>query len=169
MNDSTGEGKRVWDEIHSKSRAEDWTRERMRGLADTLKGDKDSKDVSKALDSITVKGEQKGEGDDKMDVDDIKQEDQLQELDLEQLTFRDGAHTMSNKKCDLPDTSWRAMKKGYEEVHVPAIRSVIPKDEKLIQVSELPPWTHSCFKGTFKRILVTTLLAPFSHLFLFVL
>jgi pre-mRNA-splicing helicase BRR2 len=156
MNDVTGEGKRVWDEIHSKSRAEDWSRERMRGLTDTLKGDKDAKDVSKALDSITVKGEQKGEGDDKMDVDDIKQEDQLQELDLEQLTFRDGAHTMSNKKCDLPDTSWRAMKKGYEEVHVPAIRSVIPKDEKLIQVSELPAWTHSCFKGTFKRILVTT-------------
>lgn len=54
---------------------------------------------------------------------------------------------MSNKKCDLPDTSWRAMKKGYEEVHVPAVRSVIPKNERLVSIADLPRWTHSAFKG----------------------
>jgi pre-mRNA-splicing helicase BRR2 len=68
------------------------------------------------------------------------------ELDLEALAFTSGGHFMSNKKCDLPEGSWRAMRKGYEEVHVPAIRS-IPKDEKLIDISELPPWTHAAFQG----------------------
>jgi pre-mRNA-splicing helicase BRR2 len=145
MQDPTGEGKRVWDEIHSKSRAEDWSRERLRGLTATLKADHDSKDVSKALDSIQVKPD--AASGDKMDVDDSKPEEEVIELDLEQLAFRDGSHTMSNKNCNLPDTSWRAMKKGYEEVHVPAVRSVIPKDERLVKISELPEWTHKSFKG----------------------
>ena len=39
------------------------------------------------------------------------------------------------------------MKKGYEEVHVPAVRSVIPSDEKLIGISELPEWTQKAFKN----------------------
>jgi pre-mRNA-splicing helicase BRR2 len=139
----TGEGRRVWDEMHSKSRAEDWSRERLRGLTATLKTDQDAKDVSKALDSIQVKSDT-----DKMDLDDTLQvEEKVMELDLEQLAFREGSHTMSNKKCDLPDTSWRAMKKGYEEVHVPAIRSVIPKGEKLVNISELPEWTQKAFKN----------------------
>ena len=148
MDEPTGEGKRVWNEIHSKSRAEDWSRERMRGLTDTLRGEQQSKDVSKALDSITVKAD--GKGVDDMELDDgDKAREKLLELDLESLAFHDGAHTMSNKKCNLPDTSWRAMKKGYEEVHVPAVRSTIPKDERLISISELPDWTHPAFKGEY--------------------
>lgn len=143
MQDPTGEGKRVWDEIHSKSRAEDWSRERLRGLTATLKTDQDDKDVSKALDSIQVKSDAE-----KMNVDpNTIPEEKVIELDLEQLAFREGSHTMSNKKCDLPDTSWRAMKKGYEEVHVPAVRSVIPKDEKLVKISDLPEWTQKAFKN----------------------
>jgi pre-mRNA-splicing helicase BRR2 len=141
--ESTGEGKRVWDEMHSKSRAEDWSRERLHSLTATLKTDQDNKDVSKALDSIQVKSDAE-----KMELDvSPQQEDKVIELDLEQLAFREGSHTMSNKKCDLPDTSWRAMKKGYEEVHVPAVRSVIPKDEKLVKISELPEWTQKAFKN----------------------
>ena len=140
--ESTGEGRRVWEEMHSKSRAEDWSRERLRGLTATLKTDQDNKDVSKALDSIQVKSD-----DDKMNLDDAQHEEKVMELDLDQLAFREGSHTMSNKKCDLPDTSWRAMKKGYEEVHVPAIKSVIPKDEKLVKISDLPEWTQKAFKN----------------------
>ncbi len=39
------------------------------------------------------------------------------------------------------------MKKGYEEVHIPAIRSIVPKVEKLIELTDLPPWTHAAFEG----------------------
>lgn len=143
----SGEGKQVWDELHSKGRAEDWTRERLRGITDSLKKEDDetNKDVSKAIDSIGIKVKSEDGGTDgKMDVD--KEEGAI-ELDLDSLAFQDGAHTMTSKKCTLPDKSWRAMKKGYEEVHVPAVRSVIPKDEKLITIKELPTWTHSAFEG----------------------
>ncbi|VEU37035.1 unnamed protein product [Pseudo-nitzschia multistriata] len=149
MEESTGEGKAVWNEMHSKSRAEDWSKERMRGLTDSFKGGEqpaDTNDVSKALDSIKREDTKSS---DKMDIDSdskVKKEEAV-ELDLDQLVFREGAHTMSNKQCDLPDSSWRAMKKGYEEVHVPAVKAVIPKDEKLITISELPKWTHSAFPG----------------------
>lgn len=43
-------------------------------------------------------------------------------LDLEDLTFKDGSHLMANKRCQLPDGSFRKQRKGYEEVHVPALK-----------------------------------------------
>ena len=132
----TGEGKRVWEELHSKSRTENWSLNRMKGIADTM--DTESAVVSKA----GVKEEE-----DTSDMMDADKKEEAEELDLETLAFKDGSHTISTKKCVLPETSWRAMKKGYEEVHVPAIRSVIPKDEKLVLISELPEWTQPCFKG----------------------
>jgi pre-mRNA-splicing helicase BRR2 len=46
-------------------------------------------------------------------------------LDLEDLQFSQGTRLMSNKVCELPAKSWRAQKKGYEEVHVPAVKAVV--------------------------------------------
>ena len=43
-------------------------------------------------------------------------------LHLEDLSFQQGSHFMANKKCNLPDGSFRKQNKGYEEVHVPAIK-----------------------------------------------
>jgi len=43
-------------------------------------------------------------------------------LDLEELQFKDGSHLMANKKCQLPNGSLRKKGKGYEEVHVPALK-----------------------------------------------
>ena len=43
-------------------------------------------------------------------------------LDLDDLTFADGSHFMANKRCDLPVGSFRQTKKGFEEVHVPALK-----------------------------------------------
>ena len=43
-------------------------------------------------------------------------------LDLEDLSFKEGSHVMANKKCQLPDGSYRKQRKGYEEVHVPALK-----------------------------------------------
>lgn len=46
----------------------------------------------------------------------------MSHLDLEDLSFSHGSHLMANKKCQLPDGSFRKQRKGYEEVHVPALK-----------------------------------------------
>jgi pre-mRNA-splicing helicase BRR2 len=50
-------------------------------------------------------------------------------LELEDLIFAQGSHFMANKRCQLPDGSFRKQRKGYEEVHVPALKPK-PFDEK---------------------------------------
>lgn len=155
-NEPTGEGQRVWKELHSRDRAEDWSKERIKGMTDSIKssvmdGSSSKGDVSKALDSIggKIKSEDAttdGQGPMSMDIETDPRKS-AEELDLEALAFRDGGHTMSNKACNLPDTSWRATKKGYEEVHVPAVQTVIPKGERLVPIKDLPAWTQPSFKG----------------------
>ena len=41
---------------------------------------------------------------------------------MEELSFDQGSHMMSNKRCQLPDGSYRKQTKSYEEVHVPALK-----------------------------------------------
>ena len=43
-------------------------------------------------------------------------------LDLDDLVFAQGSHFMANKRCQLPEGSYRKQRKGYEEVHVPALK-----------------------------------------------
>ena len=57
-----------------------------------------------------------------------------QVLDLEDLVFTQGSHFMANKRCQLPDGSFRRQRKGYEEVHVPALK---PKPFGSEEVREL--------------------------------
>ena len=46
---------------------------------------------------------------------------------------------MANKRCQLPDGSFRKQKKGYEEVHVPALKpKPFADDEKLVNIEKLP-------------------------------
>uniref|UniRef100_A0A8D2P9T9 U5 small nuclear ribonucleoprotein 200 kDa helicase n=1 Tax=Zosterops lateralis melanops TaxID=1220523 RepID=A0A8D2P9T9_ZOSLA len=62
---------------------------------------------------------------------------------------------MANKRCQLPDGSFRRQRKGYEEVHVPALK---PKpfgaDEQLVSVEKLPKYAQAGFEGfkTLNRI-----------------
>ena len=70
-----------------------------------------------------------------------------QNLDLESLQFSQASHLMANRTCELPAKSWRAQKKGYEEVHVPAVKPVVPADERLVEVDELPEWAGPAFAG----------------------
>ena len=83
-------------------------------------------------------------------------------LDLEGLEFVQGGHLMANTKCELPEKSWRAQKKGYEEVHVPAIRPVIPTSEKLVQISDLPEWAQPAFDGIKNLNRIQTKMMPAS-------
>ncbi|KIH45385.1 DEAD/DEAH box helicase [Ancylostoma duodenale] len=69
-------------------------------------------------------------------------------LDLEDLAFAQGSHLMSNKRCELPDGSYRKQKKSYEEIHVPALKPrPFAEGEKLIDISELPKWAQPAFDG----------------------
>eukprot|EP00057_Strongylocentrotus_purpuratus_P008588 XP_011663062.1 PREDICTED: LOW QUALITY PROTEIN: U5 small nuclear ribonucleoprotein 200 kDa helicase-like [Strongylocentrotus purpuratus] len=69
-------------------------------------------------------------------------------VDLEDIVFAQGSHLMANKRCQLPDGSYRKQRKGYEEVHVPALK---PKpyedDESLVPIDRLPKYAQPAFEG----------------------
>lgn len=56
-------------------------------------------------------------------------------LDLEELSFENGSHLMSNKRCQLPDGSFRKQDKQYEEVQVPALKPrPMGENERLVDI-----------------------------------
>lgn len=58
-------------------------------------------------------------------------------LDLEDLAFTQGSHFMANKRCQLPDGSFRKQRKGYEEVHVPALKPKPFADDEVCCLASL--------------------------------
>lgn len=94
-----------------------------------------------------------------MDVEQENMEDEIQYLedgtsgtvnlvDLENLAFSQGGHLMANKRCQLPDGSFRKQKKGYEEVHVPALRQKnLEPGESLVKIEKLPVYAQAAFEG----------------------
>ncbi|XP_008558910.1 U5 small nuclear ribonucleoprotein 200 kDa helicase [Microplitis demolitor] len=76
-------------------------------------------------------------------------------IDLEDLAFAQGSHFMANKRCQLPDGSFRKQRKGYEEVHVPALKpKPFDDNEKLQPIDQLPKYVQPAFEGfkTLNRI-----------------
>ncbi|XP_002030655.2 putative U5 small nuclear ribonucleoprotein 200 kDa helicase [Drosophila sechellia] len=76
-------------------------------------------------------------------------------LELEEMAFTQGSHFMANKRCQLPDGSYRKQRKGYEEVHVPALKPVpFDANEELQPVDKLPKYVQPVFDGfkTLNRI-----------------
>lgn len=69
-------------------------------------------------------------------------------IELEDLMFTQGSHFMANKKCQLPDGSFRKQRKGYEEVHVPALKpKAFDDDEELVPIEKLPKYVQPVFAG----------------------
>lgn len=68
-------------------------------------------------------------------------------VDLEAMAFSQGGHLMSNKKCKLPDGSFKRSKKGYEEIHIPAPKKAVVAGES-VPISQLPSWAQKAFEGT---------------------
>ncbi|CAG9864245.1 unnamed protein product [Phyllotreta striolata] len=69
-------------------------------------------------------------------------------VDFEDMVFSQGSHFMANKRCQLPDGSFRKQRKGYEEVHVPALKQKpFGDNEKLIAVDQLPKYAQPVFDG----------------------
>jgi pre-mRNA-splicing helicase BRR2 len=139
LNDVAGNGPQLLQQITQKASAESWTQDRIgefaskaRKEARALNKDKDDTGFEEGKSSSSARG---------------LAPSQEKVLSLDDLVFAEGGHLMSNKRCELPDKSWRAQKKGYEEVHVPALRPVVPASEKLVEIAELPEWTHAAFGG----------------------
>lgn len=73
---------------------------------------------------------------------------QRQLLDLENIAFHQGGLFMANKKCELPQGSYRTPHKGYEEVHVPALKAKpFASGEELLKISSMPEWAQPAFQG----------------------
>ncbi|KAJ3311396.1 DEIH-box ATPase [Blyttiomyces sp. JEL0837] len=69
-------------------------------------------------------------------------------IDLESLVFEQGGHLMSNKKCKLPEGSFKRSKKNYEEVHVPApAPHPIVASERIVEIASMPAWSRAGFKN----------------------
>jgi pre-mRNA-splicing helicase BRR2 len=68
-------------------------------------------------------------------------------VDLESMIFSQGSRLMSNKKCKLPEGSFKRSKKGYEEIHVPPPKKGEVKQGELVPIADLPEWTRVAFKG----------------------
>lgn len=68
-------------------------------------------------------------------------------VDLEGMTFSQGGHLMSNKKCKLPEGSFKRARKGYEEIHVPAPKKPTVDSSEFVPITELPAWAQEGFKG----------------------
>jgi len=66
-------------------------------------------------------------------------------LDLESMAFAQGGHLMSNKKCKLPEGSFKRARKGFEEIHVPAPKSKPVAEGELVPISSLPKWAREAF------------------------
>ncbi|BFY98347.1 hypothetical protein BsWGS_01387 [Bradybaena similaris] len=83
-----------------------------------------------------------------MDVDDEDEVGPVQTLYLEDLVFTQGSHLMANKRCQLPDGSYRKQRKGYEEVHVPALKpKPFDNNETLVSIDQLPKYAQPAFSG----------------------
>lgn len=143
--ESSGAGAAILQKLTLKASAESWAKDRMGEI--TTRARKEARalstrdaDANEVDDDETIGREvaqpaaQRSFGSERL-------------LDLDSLRFSQGSHYMSNTRCELPEKSWRAQKKGYEEVHVPAVRPIIPSTEKLVEISDLPAWTQPAFDG----------------------
>ncbi|GIY38374.1 u5 small nuclear ribonucleoprotein 200 kDa helicase [Caerostris extrusa] len=85
-----------------------------------------------------------------MDIDgeSLPQLQQCRVLDLEDLSFSHGSHFMANKRCQLPDGSFRKQRRGYEEIHVPALKpKPFDSNESLVPIEKLPKYVQPAFDG----------------------
>ncbi|XP_015785684.1 U5 small nuclear ribonucleoprotein 200 kDa helicase [Tetranychus urticae] len=88
------------------------------------------------------------ESDMEPDEENLAQLSKVKMLDLEDLVFAQGSHFMANKRCQLPEGSFRRARKGYEEIHVPALKpKPFDDNENLLPIDQLPAYAQPAFEG----------------------
>jgi pre-mRNA-splicing helicase BRR2 len=83
-------------------------------------------------------------------------------IDLESISFAQGGHLMSNKKCRLPEGSFKKTGKGWEEVHVPIPQPPDTTGEKIVRVDQLPTWAQHGFTGAKSLNRIQSRVYPFA-------
>ncbi len=95
----------------------------LQALSETDRSDSAQEDRDRRLSSRKSRGDEDSEAmDTENGTGDASTTNPQHVVNLEDLTFTQGSHFMANKSCRLPDGSFRLQKKGYEEVHVPALK-----------------------------------------------
>ncbi|DBA02303.1 TPA: hypothetical protein N0F65_006178 [Lagenidium giganteum] len=141
-----GEGQEILKQLTTTASADSWMQDRITAMESKSRAE--SKNLRKMQQQTAA-----SDDDEDVDMDNSKANDSapkkpLQYVDLSSLVFQEGGHVMSNKECRLPEgSSWRAQKKGYEEVHVAAVRTKVSPDEERaqIKISSLPSWAQPAF------------------------
>lgn len=73
---------------------------------------------------------------------------QRQLLDLDSIAFQQGGLLMANRTVELPPGSYKKPHKGYDEVHIPALKTKQPAaGEELVKISSLPEWARPAFEA----------------------
>lgn len=68
-------------------------------------------------------------------------------LDLDSLAIQQG-RLSSNHTCNFPDKIPMYSHNGYVEIHVPALKAkAFHPEEKLVNVTDMPPWARPAFDG----------------------
>ncbi|KAI9991581.1 hypothetical protein PInf_018028 [Phytophthora infestans] len=156
-----GEGKTILEQLRTTASADSWMQDRIGAMETTSRAE-----ANKLRKLQQKSGGQRtqtrgDDSDDDVDMEDVSRDAMKKEaeaapkkkpqhyVDVESLAFQEGGHLMSNRECRLPEGTWRAQKKGYEEVHVPAVRTKIAAAEEKarIKISTLPKWAQGAFKG----------------------
>lgn len=133
----------------------------LASILDSLKREKDRVDLVKeenerktALRKSKIDSSLNGDGAEAMDTEGGGATNQSSDqwnpqhiLNLEDIQFSQGGHLMANKKCQLPQGSFRKQKKGYEEVHVPASKAPTIDPSDLVPIENLPKYAQPAFKG----------------------
>ena len=145
--DSSGRGAVLLQLIKQKASAESWTQDRIGEFASKARREARALNSKASVQdgALKILGDDDEMGDKALGDERNMLGEKM--VNLEDLSFAEGGHMMSNTRCELPDKSWRAQKKGYEEVHVPALRPKISSSEVLVEIADLPEWMHASFLG----------------------
>lgn len=140
-NDVQHGGQEILRLLQQKASAESWTQDRMGEMA--LKARKEAMAISgEKHEAVTIEEEMDPKHSSLPGMVNFEKN-----LNLSDYMFSDGSHLMTNTRCELPEKSWRAQKKGYEEVHVPALKPILAAEDQLKAIASLPSWMHEVFKG----------------------
>lgn len=156
LNDESleGEGAKILKELATTASAESWMQDRIGAKETTSRAEANRlrKLQQQKGGRATHRGEE-DENDGDVEMEDASTSDSAKKpqryIDIESLAFQEAGHLMSNKDVRLPEGTWRAQKKGYEEVHVPAVRtkSAAAEEKARIKISTLPKWAQKAFKN----------------------